>query len=80
MPTAIAALIGLGDSSAGHLAPDEEFVMVGDYQAIDFWKPRRALKGVRRRPAATLRGSVVSRRRNVGLARRQGYPRGVSSP
>ena len=43
MTTAIAALIGLADSSAGYLAPDEAFVMVGDFQAIDFWKPTRAL-------------------------------------
>src|SRR5690349_15476560 len=46
MTTAIAALIGLADSSAGYLAPGEAFVMVGELQAIDFWKPKRALKAV----------------------------------
>ena len=46
MTTAIAALIGLADSSTGYLAPDEEFVTVGDFQAIDFWKPKRVLKAV----------------------------------
>ena len=44
MPTAIAALIGLADSSTGHLTPGEAFVKVGDFQAIDFWQPKRTLK------------------------------------
>jgi hypothetical protein len=46
MSTAIAAYAALADSAAERLAPDETIVQVGDSQAVDFWKPRRAIKDV----------------------------------
>jgi hypothetical protein len=46
MPVAIAAYISLGDSVPAHLAPGEEIVEVGEYTAMDFWKPHRTIRGV----------------------------------
>jgi hypothetical protein len=46
MSTAIAAYIALADSAGERLAPDETIVEVDDFQAIDFWKPTRAIKDV----------------------------------
>ena len=46
MSTAIAAYIALADSVAERLAPDAAVVEVDDFQAVDFWKPTRAIKDV----------------------------------
>ena len=46
MSTAIAAYIALADSVAERLAPGETVVKVDDFQAVDFWKPKRAIKDV----------------------------------
>jgi hypothetical protein len=46
MSTAIAAYIDLADSAAERLAPDESVVEIDDFQTIDFWKPKRAIKDV----------------------------------
>lgn len=68
MGTAIAALIGLADTAAGHLAPGEEFVTVGDFQAIDFWKPQRAIKDVTAPGAA---GPFGGRQIGAGITNRR---------
>jgi hypothetical protein len=57
MSTAIAAYIALADSVAERLAPDETVVEVDDSQAVDFWKPRRAIKDVTAPGAAEPFGS-----------------------
>ena len=46
MSTAIAAYIALADSVAERLALGETVVAVDDFQAVDFWKPKRAIKDV----------------------------------
>jgi hypothetical protein len=68
MGTAIAALIGLADTAAARLAPGEEFIKVGDFQAIDFWKPRRAIKDVTAPGAA---GPFGSRQIGAGITNRR---------
>ena len=68
MGTAIAALIGLTNTAAEHLAPGEEFVKVGDFQALDFWKPQRAIKDVTAPGAA---GPFGSRQIGAGITNRR---------
>src|SRR4051794_33446940 len=68
MGSAIAALIGLANTAAERLAPGEEFIKVGDFQALDFWKPRRAIKDVTA-PGAT--GPFGSRQIGAGITNRR---------
>jgi hypothetical protein len=68
MGTAIAALNGLAATSAGFLAPGEEFVKVDDFQALDFWKPQRAIKDVTAPGAA---GPFGSRQIGAGITNRR---------